>query len=132
MTSNDFLLDVVKRTNLNVNYFEKVYKIDSKYVSEVPFVVTPTVSSNLLPQISYDVKVNQHGFTIVDPDTDKSYSSNGYDGNQVIKGLPFKIQLSAKFEIAKPVIPAGRYETLKIFFRTMIAKQNEKIVIKKI
>lgn len=96
ITSNDFLLKVVKSTNLNVSYFEKVYKIDSKYVSEVPFIVIPTVSKDLLPQISYDIKVDQHGFTIIDPNTEKSYSSNGYDGSQVIEGLPFKIQLSAK------------------------------------
>ncbi|NDP28822.1 MAG: polysaccharide biosynthesis tyrosine autokinase [Flavobacterium sp.] len=96
ITSNDFLLKVVKSINLNVSYFEKVSKIDSKYVSEVPFLVIPTVSEDLLPQTSYDIKVDQHGFTIIDPNTEKSYTCNGYDGSQEIEGLPFKIKLSPK------------------------------------
>jgi capsular exopolysaccharide synthesis family protein len=96
ITSNDFLLKVVKSTNLNISYFEKVYKIDGKYVNQVPFIIIPTVSNDLLPQISYDIKVDKQGFTITDPNTEKSFTSNGYDGNQMIEGLPFKIKLSAE------------------------------------
>ena len=31
VTSNDFLMKVVKSTNLNISYFEEVYKIRGKY-----------------------------------------------------------------------------------------------------
>jgi capsular exopolysaccharide synthesis family protein len=96
ITSNDFLLNVVKTLNLNISYFENVSKIDGKYVDAVPFIVKPTVSNDSLPQIAYNIKIDSQGFTITDPETEKSYSINGYDGNQAIEGLPFKIQLSAK------------------------------------
>jgi capsular exopolysaccharide synthesis family protein len=96
ITSNDFLLNVVKTLNLNISYFENVNKIKNKYIGAVPFIVKPTVSNDSLPQITYNIKVDSQGFTITDPDTEKSYRINGYDGNQVIEGLPFKIQLSAK------------------------------------
>jgi capsular exopolysaccharide synthesis family protein len=96
ITSNDFLLNVVKSTNLNISYFEKVYKLQGKFVSEVPFIIEPTISNDLLPQISYDIKIDKQGFSVTDPNTDKIFIVNGYDGNQVIEGLPFKIKLSAK------------------------------------
>lgn len=96
ITSNDFLLNVVKSSNLTISYFEKVYKIQGKYVNQVPFLIEPTISSDLLPQISYDIKIDKQGFTITDPATDKIFIVNGYDGSQVIEGLPFKIKLSPK------------------------------------
>jgi hypothetical protein len=43
-----------------------------------------------------------------------------------------KIQLSASFDIAQPLIPSGSYETLKDFFKKMISKQTEKIILKKV
>lgn len=95
ITSNDFLLKVVKSTNLNISYFEKVYKVKGTAINTVPFIVIPTVSKDLLPQISYDIKINNQGFTIIDPETEKSYTVNGYNGDQEISGLPFKIQLIA-------------------------------------
>lgn len=96
ITSNDFLLKVVKSTNLNVRYFEKVDKLKGKYVNAVPFILNPTVSVDSLPLISYDVKINPEGFTLTDPNTDISYSFSGYEGKQTIDGLPFTIQLSDK------------------------------------
>lgn len=96
ITSNDFLLNVVKSSNLTISYFEKVYKIQGKYVNEAPFIVEPTISKDLLPQISYDVKIDEQGFTITDTDTDKIFIVKGYDGSQVVEGLPFKILLSPK------------------------------------
>jgi uncharacterized protein involved in exopolysaccharide biosynthesis len=33
ITSNEFLLDVVKNTNLNISYFEKVYTIQNNNVN---------------------------------------------------------------------------------------------------
>lgn len=96
ITSNDFLLNVVKSTNLTISYYEKVYKIQGKFVTEIPFIIEPTISNDLLPQISYDIKIDQQGFTITDPNTEKSFIVKGYDGNQVIEGLPFKILLSPK------------------------------------
>lgn len=96
ITSNDFLLKVVKSSNLNVSYFEKVYKIKGEFVAAVPFIVTPTISKDSLPKISYDIKIDNQGFTIIDPNTEKSYIVNGYNGNQVVDGLPFKIRLNAK------------------------------------
>lgn len=95
ITSNDFLLKVVKSSNLIISNFEIVYKIQNKFINEVPFIVTPTISNDLLPQISYEIKVDKQGFIITDTDTEKSYIVNGYDGNQVTEGLPFKIRLSA-------------------------------------
>ena len=96
ITSNDFLLKVVKSSNLNVGYFEKVYKIKGEFVAAVPFIVTPTISKDSLPKISYDIKIDNQGFILIDPNTEKSYIVNGYDGNQVVDGLPFKIRLNAK------------------------------------
>ena len=95
ITSNDFLLKVVKSLNLNISYFEKVYKVKGIVINAVPFIVTPTISKDLLPLVSYEIKVNQQGFTIINPETEKSYTVNGYDGDQEISGLPFKIQLNA-------------------------------------
>jgi capsular exopolysaccharide synthesis family protein len=96
ITSNDFLLNVVKSSNLNISYFEMVNKIQSKFVNEVPFIIIPTVSNDSLPLISYEIKIDKQGFTVTDPNTEKSFSINGYDGTQIIEGLPFKIQLSTK------------------------------------
>ena len=96
ITSNDFLAKVVKSTNLNISYFEMVYKIQGKFVNEVPFIVEPLVANDLLPQVSYRVKIGKQGFTLTDSDTEKSFVVTGYEGNQVVDGLPFKIQLSPK------------------------------------
>ncbi|SHM42876.1 polysaccharide biosynthesis tyrosine autokinase [Flavobacterium saccharophilum] len=96
ITSNEFLMDVVKNVNLNISYFEKVYTIQNNNVNEVPFILKFTVSNDSLPQVSYDIKVNKEGFTITDPDTEEKYNVKGYKGDQIIKGLPFKIQLSQK------------------------------------
>lgn len=96
VTSNDFLMKVVKSLNLNISYFEMVYKVQDKFVNEVPFIVKPTVANEKLPQISYTVKINKQGFTLTDPDTEKSFVVNGYKGNQLVDGLPFRILLSPK------------------------------------
>lgn len=96
ITSNEFLLNVVKNLDLNISYFEKVYTIRNNIVNEVPFILKPTVSRDLLPQITYDIKIDKDGFTITDPKTEKSYIIDGHGGNQVKTDLPFKIQLSAK------------------------------------
>ncbi len=93
ITSNDFLFKVVKSMNLNISYFEKVYKVKGTAINSVPFIITPTIAKDLLPQVSYDIKIHSQGFTIIDPEKEKSYTVNGYDGNQEIEGLPFKIQL---------------------------------------
>ena len=95
-TSNDFLMKVVKSSNLNISYFQKIYKIKGEFVGQVPFIVIPTISRDSLPQISYDVKIDSQGFTIINTNTEESFIVNGYDGNQVIESLPFKIQLSSK------------------------------------
>jgi capsular exopolysaccharide synthesis family protein len=96
ITSNEFLLNVVKNMNLNFSYFEKVYTTQSNVVNEVPFILMPTVSNDLLPQVSYEIKVDKNGFTITNPLAEKTYFSKGYEGKQVVEGLPFKIKLSAK------------------------------------
>lgn len=93
ITSNDFLLKVVNSMNLNISYFEKVYKVKGTLINSVPFIITPTISKDLLPQVSYDIKINSQGFTIIDPETEKIFTVDGYDGNQEIEGVPFKIQL---------------------------------------
>jgi capsular exopolysaccharide synthesis family protein len=95
-TSNDFLMKVVKSSNLNISYYQKIYKIKGEFVGQVPFIVIPTISRDSLPQISYDVKIDSQGFTIINPNTEESFIVSGYDGNQVIEGLPFKIKLSSK------------------------------------
>lgn len=95
ITSNDFLLKVVKSLNLNISYFEKIYKVQGKFVGQVPFIIKPTISKDSLPQISYDITIDKEGFTITDPITEKSYRVKGYDGNQVVEDLPFTIELSA-------------------------------------
>ncbi|TRX27577.1 polysaccharide biosynthesis tyrosine autokinase [Flavobacterium franklandianum] len=96
VTSNDFLMKVVKVMNLNISYFEMVYKVQSKFVNEVPFIVRPTVDNDILPQITYTIKINKQGFTLTDPNTEKSFVVNGYKGTQLVDGLPFRILLSPK------------------------------------
>jgi capsular exopolysaccharide synthesis family protein len=96
VTSNDFLMKVVRSTNLNISYFEEVYKIQGKYVNEVPFIVIPTVGNDVLPQISYKVKIDKQGFTLTDLESERTFVVNGYNGSQLTAGLPFKIQLSPK------------------------------------
>lgn len=95
MTSNEFLLGVVKNLDLNFSYFEKVYTVQNNYVNAVPFVLIPTVSKDSLPQISYEIKIDDQGFTITDPDSERVYTVKGYDGKEAVYGLPFKIRLSA-------------------------------------
>lgn len=95
MTSNEFLLGVVKKLDLNFSYFEKVYTVQNNYVNAVPFVLIPTVSKDSLPQISYEIKIDDQGFTITDPDSERVYTVKGYDGKEAVYGLPFKIRLSA-------------------------------------
>ena len=46
ITSNDFLLKVVKSSNLTISNFEIVYKIQNKFINEVPFIITPTISND--------------------------------------------------------------------------------------
>jgi len=96
MTSNEFLLDVVKNLNLNFSYYEKVYTVQNNYVNVVPFVVIPTVSKDSLPEISYEIKINKDGFVVTETGTENSYDVKGYQSNASVMGLPFKIQLSAK------------------------------------
>lgn len=95
LTSNEFLLGVVKNLDLNFSYFEKVYTVQNNYVNAVPFVLIPTVSKDSLPQISYEIKIDNQGFTITDPDSERVYTVKGYDGKEAVYGLPFKIRLSA-------------------------------------
>ena len=95
-TSNDFLLKVVKSSHLNISYFQKINKIKGEFVGQVPFIIIPTVSRDSLPNVSYDIKLDNQGFTVIDLNTEESFIVRGYDGNQVTEGLPFKIRLSAK------------------------------------
>lgn len=96
ITSNEFLLDVVKKLNLNFSYFEKVYTVQNNYVNEVPFALIPTVSKDSLPEATYEIKVNNDGFVVTEPATEKTWNVKGYKGTEAVEGLPFKIQLSAK------------------------------------
>ncbi|WET02071.1 tyrosine-protein kinase [Flavobacterium sp. YJ01] len=96
ITSNEFLLDVVKKLNLNFSYFEKVYTVQNNTVNEVPFALIPTVAKDSLPEVTYEIKVNNDGFIIKDQATEKTWNIKGYKGTEAIAGLPFKIQLSAK------------------------------------
>jgi hypothetical protein len=43
-----------------------------------------------------------------------------------------KITISASFDINSAIIQADQYDALKQFYKIMIDKQNEKIVLKKI
>lgn len=96
ITSNEFLLDVVKKLNLNFTYFEKVYTVQNNTVNEVPFALIPTVSKDSLPEVTYEIKVNRDGFTVTNPVTEQTYNVKGYASNEKVADLPFKIQLSAK------------------------------------
>lgn len=95
VTSNDFLSKVVNSLKLNINYFEKGY-MQNKIINDVPFVVSPNVSNDLLPEITYDVKIVQEGFLITNPVAEKSYLIPGHSNSQAYVGLPFKIQLIDK------------------------------------
>lgn len=95
VTSNDFLSKVVDSLQLNINYFEKGY-IQNKSINDVPFVISTTVSNDLLPEIVYDIKIVKEGFLISDPVTEKSYLIRGYNSGQAYEGLPFTIQLTSK------------------------------------
>lgn len=96
ITSNEFLLDVVKNMNLNFSYFEKVYTVQNKIINEVPFVLKPIIAKDDLPEASFDIKINKDGFIITNKSTDKKYTVKGYDGSETGIGLPFKISLSKK------------------------------------
>ncbi|WP_343694788.1 polysaccharide biosynthesis tyrosine autokinase [Flavobacterium sp.] len=96
ITSNEFLLGIVKRLNLTASYFEKVYTTQNNTVNEVPFVLQLIVSKDSLPQVSYEIKVDKTGFTITDPAAEKKFKVNGYKGDEAVPGLPFKIRLSSK------------------------------------
>lgn len=94
ITSNEFLLKVVNSLTLNISYFENEYAVKTKEINEVPFLIKPTIGLDLLPQVSYDVKIVENGFIITEINTEKKFKVVGLDGNQAVKGLPFKIELS--------------------------------------
>ena len=96
ITSNEFLLNVVKNTNLNISYFEKLYSVKNNFVKKVPFVIKPTISNDSLPNMSFEIKIDSLGFVITDPDTEQIYFVKGYDGKHFAVGLPFKIELAPK------------------------------------
>lgn len=55
---------------------------------------------------------------------------NNYGGfNYVISEKQGKIQLAVNYEINTSIIPASNYEFLKSFFKMMIEKQSEKIIL---
>lgn len=95
VTSNDFLSKVVNSLQLNINYFEKTYMQD-KSINEVPFVINPTVSNDLLPEITYDIKIVKEGFLISSPSIEKRYLIRGHSTTGAFVDLPFTIQLTAK------------------------------------
>jgi capsular exopolysaccharide synthesis family protein len=96
ITSNEFLINVVRNTNLNISYFEKLYTVQNNFVNKVPFIIKPTVSKDSLPQVSYEIKIDDTGFVITNPDTEEIYNIKGYNENRVIEGLPFTIMLAPK------------------------------------
>jgi hypothetical protein len=49
-----------------------------------------------------------------------------------ISSTPTNIQIASSFDINEAIIGPEDYDTLKVFYKTMIEKQNEKIVLKKI
>ena len=51
-------------------------------------------SMDSLPQISYNIKLNNEGFVITDQSSEKTYIIKGHKGNQRVGNLPFKIHLS--------------------------------------
>lgn len=94
ITSNEFLSKVVKSINLNVSYFESEYAVKDLPLVNAPFSIIPTVSMDSLPQLSYNVKINNTGFILTDLKTEKKYSVSGYRGSKLIQTLPFKIQMT--------------------------------------
>lgn len=96
ITSNEFLVKVVRKMNLSYSYFEKEYSTQNNVMHEVPFVLMPTVSNDSLPMISYEIKVDKDGFVITEPESERVYTVKGYEGKQVVSDLPFRIRLSAK------------------------------------
>jgi capsular exopolysaccharide synthesis family protein len=95
LTSNDFLSKVVDSLQLNINYFEKGY-LQNKSINEVPFVINTTVSNDLLPEITYDIKIVKEGFIISSPAIEKSYLIRGHGTRQAFVDFPFTIQLTSK------------------------------------
>lgn len=134
ITSNEFLLNVVRKLNLNFTYFEKVYTVQNNNVNEVPFVLIPTVSKDSLPEVTYEIKVSKEGFTVTEPDTEKTYDVKGYTGNQAVEGLPFKIELSAKakknpssyFENEYKVVVQPTGTALKNLKESLVVLSDEK------
>jgi hypothetical protein len=59
---------------------------------------------------------------------DKKYGSFSY----IISNENDKIQLSVVLDVTTSIIPSEDYDTLKQFFKVIIEKENEKIVLKKI
>lgn len=95
VTSNDFLSKVVNSLHLNINYFEKGY-VQNKSINDVPFVINTVVSKDLLPEITYAIKIVKEGFLVSDPVTEKSYLIRGYSATHPLEGLPFTIELNSK------------------------------------
>lgn len=95
ITSNDFLSKVVNSLQLNINYFEKAY-MQNKSINAVPFIIKPTVSNDLLPEITYDIQIVKEGFLVSSPTIEKRYLIRGHNTSRAIVDLPFTIQLTAK------------------------------------
>ena len=59
---------------------------------------------------------------------DKKYGSFSYNITNISEN---QIQLSVVLEVNSSIIPSEDYYTLKEFFKVIIEKENEKIVLKK-
>ena len=92
--SNEFLLKIVKKTNLNISYYQKSLTVHNNFVKKVPFIISPIISIDSLPQASYDIKIGSKGFIITNIENEKIYNIIGYEGKQSTLGLPFEIRLS--------------------------------------
>lgn len=124
VTSKEFLLKVIKALNLNIYYFENDYAVKSISKDKVPFIVDTTISMDSLPQISYNIKLNNEGFVITDQSSEKTYIIKGHKGNQRVGNLPFKIHLSP--DALKNPDPYFDSEYIVSFEPTTIALQNLK------
>ncbi len=97
----------------------RAYPVDFIFPTQDKFTITLTIPEG------YSVETMPAGLNLAMDDKMGNF-------RYTIENTGNKIQLLATFDITKPLFQSEKYDMLKKFFRTIISKQNEKIILKKV
>ena len=98
---------------------------ERKYPVDFSFPYQDNYMFNITIPEGYEIEAIPQPITLVMEDNLGTFKYN-------ISNVGNKIQLKAVLDISEPNISAEKYATLKDFYRAMIEKQNEKVILRKV